>query len=99
MNIHGSVKFASDHVAEVARINVGLGERNSQVSYGLFLPCVPGERAKPARVAFTISATRPGRFVTRFGIAVPYGGLSIFGALIIALAKRHAREQQQRAAQ
>jgi hypothetical protein len=62
------------------------------------LRCVPGERAKLAGIAVTISAPRPGRFVTRLGIVVPNERLTVFRTLIGPVAKRDIPEQQQRTA-
>lgn len=84
MNVYPSAKLAPDHVAEIAAIHVTLRR-------------VPGEGAGSRRVSFTVPVSEPGRLVARFWFGVPDGGFAVFCALIIARAKRNAREQQQRA--
>ena len=89
MRIYGSVKFALHHVAPVACINGRLGGAGFP-----FLRCVPGKRAEPTSVAFTISIARPLRFIARLGMVVPDQRLAVFRALISPVAERDIREHQ-----
>jgi len=90
MNVYWSIKFSTDHVAPVARIRRRPGEE------GLFR--VPNERAESARVPFTITRARPGRFITELGMIVPDERPAVSCALIRSLAERDIREQQERSA-
>ena len=83
MNIYRPVKFASDHAAPVTRVECRLG------GAGFFR--IPAERAKSARVSFTITPTRPGRYITGLGMIVPDEGPAIFRGLISSLAARDFR--------
>lgn len=86
MDIDWSVKFASDHPAEVARIKRGLF---------LLLGGVPTECAKPSGVSFNVPVTEPRRCITRFGIVVPDNRLTVFRVLIGPLTKGDAGEHRQ----
>src|SRR5438445_12972677 len=88
MNIYRSVKFASDHVAPVTRV-----ERRLRGA-GFFR--VPGERAKSARVYFRITSARPGRFITGLGMIVPDERPAVSCTLISSLAMRDIHQHEQR---
>jgi hypothetical protein len=82
MDIHHSIKFAADHVPEVTGVN-GAVRR------------VPGQCANFGGVSLTVPVAEPRRCVTRFRIVVPDNRLTVFRALIRALAKRGAGEHRQ----
>ena len=88
MNIYRSVKFSADRAAEIAPIKCGLP------GSGFFR--VPAQRAKPARVSFTIASTRPGRYVAGFGMIIPDQRFTVFCALINPVPERDVREKQKR---
>ena len=83
MNIYRTVKFASDHVAPVTRVESRLR--------GASFFRVPDERAKSARVSFTIAPARPGRYVAGFGMIVPDERSAVSRVLIRSLAARDIR--------
>ena len=80
MNIYRSVEFASDHAAPVTR--------EERPLRGADFFRVPGERAKSARVSFTIAPARPGRFVTGLGVIVPDQRPAVSRGLIGSVAAR-----------
>ena len=88
MNIHRSFKFSVYHSAPVTRVKLRPNE-------SAFFR-VPNERAKSARVAFTIAPARPGRFITGLGMIVPDERPAVFRALIRSFAARDICEQQKR---
>src|SRR5205085_2667869 len=90
MNIYRAVELASDHAAPVTRVERGLCRA------GFFR--VPNERAKSARVSFTIPPARPGCHITGLGMIVPNERPAISRGLISSFAARSIHQHEQRSA-